>query len=144
MLLPAVEAAFDDLSRRIQAFADREAELEDRIDEAKAAGDEVAVTDLRADLFDLREEYATARRLEAGFARWRRAVDAGSEAEAADAFAAESAAVALDTLLLARVAADRGLAGDLGAYREFWDDQAEHAERAPPTWSEPCARSSRA
>ncbi|MFD1567832.1 Eco57I restriction-modification methylase domain-containing protein [Halolamina litorea] len=129
VLLPAVSEAFDRLTHRIQAFADREAAIEDRIDEAKAAGDEMAVTDLRADLFDLREEYATARRLEAGFARWRRVVADGSEADAARAFEAESAAVALDTLLLARVAADRGLAGDLGAYREFWNDQAEHAER---------------
>ncbi|MBP1987575.1 hypothetical protein [Halolamina salifodinae] len=129
VLRPAVSDAFGRLSHRIQAFADRESTLEERIEEAKAAGDEVAVTDLRADLFDLREQYATARRLEAGFARWRRVAADGSEAEAAEAFVAESAAVALDTLLLARVAADRGLAGDLGAYREFWADEAEHAHR---------------
>jgi hypothetical protein len=84
------------------------------------------VTDLRADLFDLREGYATARRLEAGFARWRRVVDDGSTADAAETFAAESAAVALDTLLLARVAADRGVAGDLGSFGAFWDDHADH------------------
>lgn len=129
LLLPAVSDAFDRLTHRIRAFADREAELEEHIDEAKAAGDEAAVTGFRADLFDLREEYAAARRLEAGFARWRRVDDAGSEASAAAAFKAESAAVALDTLLLARIAADRGLVGDSGAYREFRDDQAEHAER---------------
>jgi hypothetical protein len=129
VLRPAVSDAFDRLSHRIQEFADREAALEERIEEAKAAGDEVAVTDLRADLFDLREQYATARRLEAGFARWRRVADDGSESEAAATFVDESAAVALDTLLLARVAADRGLAGDLGAYREFWADEAEHAQR---------------
>ncbi|WP_049980807.1 hypothetical protein [Halolamina rubra] len=129
ILTPAISEAFDQLSRRIQEFADREAEIEARIEEAKAAGDEPAVTDLRADLFELREAYATARRLEAGFARWRRVVDDGDEAAVADRFAAESAAVALDTLFLARVAADRGLAGDLGDYREFWADRTEHAER---------------
>ncbi|NHX35934.1 MULTISPECIES: hypothetical protein [Halolamina] len=128
ILRPAVSAAFERLSHRIQEFADREAEIEARIEDAKAAGDEPAVTSLRADLFELREAYATARRLEAGFARWRRVVDE-TEAAAVDRFAAESAAVALDTLLLARVAADRGLAGDLGDYREFWADRAEHAER---------------
>jgi len=129
ILLPAVSDAFDRLSHRIQEFADREAAIEDRIEEAKAAGDEAAVTSYRADLFDLREEYATARRLEAGFARWRRVAADESEAAVAATFEAESAAVALDTLLLARVAADRGLAGDLGDYQEFWDDHAEHAER---------------
>ncbi|MFW5939411.1 MAG: Eco57I restriction-modification methylase domain-containing protein [Halolamina sp.] len=130
VLVPAVADAFDRLSHRIQEFADRESAIEAQIEAAKAEGDGAAVTDYRADLFDLREEYATARRLEAGFARWRRvADDEASDAEIADAFATESAAVALDTLLLARVAADRGLAGDLGAYREFWADQAEHAQR---------------
>ena len=129
ILRPAVSDAFDQLTHRIQEFADREAEIEARIEAAKATGNEPAVTDLRADLFELREAYATARRLEAGFARWRRVVDADDEAAAADQFAVESAAVALDTLLLARVAADRGLAGDLGDYRRFWADQAEHAER---------------
>ena len=128
-LLPAVSAAFDRLTHRIQAFADREAAVEERIEAAKAAGDETLVTDLRADLFDLREGYATARRLEAGFARWRRVVDDGSEADAAERFAAESAAVALDTLFLARVAADRGLAGDRGSPGEYWDDRASDAGR---------------
>jgi hypothetical protein len=128
-LLPAVSAAFDRLTHRIREFADREAAVEDRIEEAKAAGDEALVTELRADLFDLREGYATARRLEAGFARWRRVVDDGSTAEAADAFAAESAAVALDTLFLARVAADRGLASDPGSLGAFWDDGGEQVER---------------
>jgi hypothetical protein len=127
-LLPAVSAAFDRLTHRIREFADREAAIEDRIEEAKAAGDEALVTDLRADLFDLREGYTTARRLEAGFARWRRVVDDGSEAEAAELFAAESAAVALDTLLLARVAADRGLAGEFDSGGGARTDRAEHAD----------------
>ncbi|MFB6220581.1 MAG: Eco57I restriction-modification methylase domain-containing protein [Halolamina sp.] len=125
VLSPAVEDAFSRLSRRIQEFADSEAALEERIAEAKAAGDEAAVTQGRADLFDLREEYATARRLEAGFARWKHVTPDEDEAT----FCAEAAAVALDTLLLARVAADRGLAGDFDAYRAFWEEHAEHAER---------------
>lgn len=125
-LVPAVEEAFEDLSRRIQEFADHEATLNERIEEAKAAGDEATVTTRRADLFELRETYATARRLEAGFARWNR-VSPDSDDETA--FCAESAAVALDTLLLARVAADRGLAGDFDDYRAFWEEHAEHAER---------------
>lgn len=130
VLQPAVSDAFERLSHRIQEFADREAELESQIEAAKEAGDEAAVTDFRADLFDLREEYATARRLEAGFARWRRVAAADErESEAATAFVAESAAVALDTLLLARVAADRGLATDMGAYREYRDDESDQPER---------------
>jgi len=124
-LAPAVEGAFDRLSHRIQEYADREAALTERIEAAKAAGDEATVTARRADLFELRERYATARRLEAGYARWLRV----SAAEDETRFCAESAAVALDTLLLARVAADRGLAGDFDAYREFWDEHAQHAER---------------
>jgi hypothetical protein len=125
-LVPAVEDAFGHLSRRIQEFADHEATLNERIEAAKAAGDEATVTTRRADLFELRETYATARRLEAGFARWNRvSPDAQDEAT----FCAESAAVALDTLLLARVAADRGLAGDFDDYRAFWEEHAEHAER---------------
>jgi hypothetical protein len=126
VLRPAVEDAFARLSRRIQEFADREAALEEHIAEAKAAGEEPVVSQRRADLFDLREEYATARRLEAGFARWRRVTP---DDEDESAFCAESAAIALDTLLLARVAADRGIAGDFEAYREFWETHAEHAER---------------
>ena len=126
VLLPAVEEAFDQLSRRIQAYADREAALETAIEEAKAAGEQAAVTTRRADLFELREQYATARRLEAGFARWRQVTP---DPEDTAAFCAESAAVALDTLFLARVAADRGLAGDFEDYRAFWENHAEHAER---------------
>jgi hypothetical protein len=125
VLVPAVEDAFDRLTRRIQEYADQEAALEERIEAAKAAGDE-AVTDRRADLFDLRERYAAARRLEAGFARWRRVTATPDER---DDFCAESAAVVLDTLLLARVAADRGLAGRFDDYRAFWEEHAEHAER---------------
>lgn len=125
-LVPAVEEAFERLSRRIQEFADHEATLNERIEEAKAAGDEATVTTRRADLFELRETYATARRLEAGFARWNRV---SPDAQDETTFCAESAAVALDTLLLARVAADRGLAGDFEDYRVFWEEHAEHAER---------------
>ncbi len=126
VLAPAVEDAFDRLIQRMQAFAERETALEDRIDEAKAAGNDATVSRIRTDLFDLREEYATARRLEAGFARWLRV---SPDDEGRETFCAESAAVALDTLLLARVAGDRGLAGDFDAYREFWEDHADHAER---------------
>lgn len=126
VLLPAVDQAFDQLSRRIQAYADREATLEDAIEEAKAAGQQAVVATRRADLFELREQYATARRLEAGFARWRQV---SPDPEDTAAFRAESAAVALDTLFLARVAADRGLAGDFADYRAFWEDHAQHAER---------------
>ncbi|MEF8799500.1 MAG: hypothetical protein V5A38_01465 [Halolamina sp.] len=125
-LVPAVEGAFDHLSRRIQEFADQEATLTERIEEAKADGDEATVTTRRADLFELRETYATARRLEAGFARWSRV---SPDAQDESTFCAESAAVALDTLLLAGVAADRGLAGDFDDYRVFWEEHAEHAER---------------
>lgn len=126
VLLPAVEDAFNELSRRIQAYADREDALEAAIEEAKATGQQDVVTTRRADLFDLREQYATARRLEAGFARWRQVSD---DEEEPATFCAETAAVALDTLLLARVAADRGLAGDFDDYRTFWEEHAEHAER---------------
>jgi hypothetical protein len=126
VLLPAVEDAFNELSRRIQAYADREDALEAAIEEAKATGQRDVVTTRRADLFDLREQYATARRLEAGFARWRQVSD---DEEEPATFCAETAAVALDTLLLARVAADRGLAGDFDDYRTFWEEHAEHAER---------------
>lgn len=128
-LAPAVRTALDDLLDRAETFAEREADLEADLDRAEDAGHEETVADLRARLFDLREEYATARRVDAAFDRWARLGRREERADNRAVFAQESAAVALDTLLLARVAADRNLVGDLEAYREFWAENAKHADR---------------